>query len=85
VRAVGDVAPDGNGAAAKLPDLLRGLLGVDEPLRLRGLGKRPVLLRAFAGLELNVGENDVGARPGQGQRVSPADSARAPSDERDPP
>ena len=78
LRAVGDVAADGNGATAERADLLGRLLGVDESLSLRGLCERPVLVGALAGLELDVREHDVGTCPRQGQRVSPSDAARAP-------
>jgi hypothetical protein len=54
-------------------------------LCLRGLCERPVLVGALAGLELDVGEHNVGARLRQGQRVDPSDPPRAPGDERDPP
>jgi hypothetical protein len=84
LRAVGDVAADGDGAVAQRADLLGRLLGVDEALSLRGLCERPVLVGALARLELDVREHDIGACPRQRQRVSPSDAARAPGDERDP-
>ena len=85
--AVGHVALDGGRAAAERGDLLRGGLGVHEPLGPRRLRERPVSLRVLArvGLDLDVGDDDVGAGARKCQRVGSAEPARTAGDERDAP
>ena len=84
--AVGDVALDRGRPAAQRLDLLRGRLGVDEPLRAGDLRERPVPLGLLVGrlrLDLDVGDDDVRAGPGERQRVGAAEPARAAGDEGD--
>ena len=77
------VALDGGRAAAELLDLLRGLLRVDETLRLRHLGQRAVLgdVLRLVRLDLDVGDDHVGARLGEHEGVLAPEAARAAGDE----
>ena len=84
--AVRDVALDRGRAATHALDLLRGRLGVDDPLRLRDLGEDAVRLGSVGGLvrlDLDVRDHDVGARASERQRIGAAEAARAAGDERD--
>jgi hypothetical protein len=57
---------------------------VHHPLRDRGLGENPVVLRrARVRLDEDVGDRHVGPGPGERQRIGPAQAARAAGDERD--
>ena len=85
--AVGDVALDRGRAAAERLDLLRRRLGVDDPLRLRHLREHAVRLGGlgrFVRLDLDIGDDDVGACARERQRIRAAEAARAAGDERDP-
>ena len=84
---VGDVALDGGRAAAELLDLLRGLLRVDEALRLRHLRQRAVLgyVLRLVRFDQDVRDHDVGARLREHERVLPPEAARAAGDEGDAP
>jgi hypothetical protein len=83
--AVGDVAPDRGRAAAELLDLACGRLGVDEPLRASRLRQDAVRrgLLALVRLDLDVGDDHVGAGARERQRVGAAEPARAARHERD--
>ena len=84
--AVGHVAANGEGAPAERPDLLHRLLRVHHPLRDGRLRERPVALRgARVRLDEDVRDRDVGARPGERQRVGAPEPARAAGDESDAP
>ena len=82
---VGHVALDGSRAAAELLDLLRGLLRVDEALSLRHLRERAVLgcVLRLVRLDLDVGDDDVGACLCEHERVLAPEPARAARDEGD--
>src|SRR6266550_5489524 len=84
---VGHVALDGRRAATEGGDLLRGGLGVDEPLRPRRLSERPVTLRLLArvGLDLDVRDDDVCTGAPKCQRIGSTEPARAAGHERDAP
>ena len=71
--ALGHVAAARESAAPHLRDLLDRPLRVDHPLRAGRLRERTVLLGRLAriGLELDVGDRDVGPCPSQCQRVGP--------------
>src|SRR4030095_15846562 len=76
LRTIRDVALDGGRAAAQVAGFLRGLLGVDEALRTRRLGDRAVALGVLARvrLQLDVYDDDVGARSTHGQRIRAVDT-----------
>ena len=79
--AVGDVALDRSRPAAQTLDLRRRRLGVDDALLLRGLGEHAVALHGLGRLvrlDLDVRDDDVGARPGERQRVRAPEPAEPP-------
>ena len=85
--AIGDVALDRGGPTTHRLDLLRRLLRVDDPLRLRDLREHAVLLGRLGRLvrlDLDVGDDDVRAGLRQGERVRAAEPSRAAGDEGDP-
>ena len=85
--AIGHVALDGGRATAERGDLLRGRFREDEPLGPRRLRERAVTLRlgARVGLDLDVGDDDVGAGARKRQRVGPPEPARPARHERNAP
>ena len=77
--AVGDVAADGERSPPERADLLDGLLRVDEALRPRGGRERAPAVRLLRqlGLDEDVRDRDVRARPGERQRIRATEPARA--------
>ena len=84
--AVGDVALDRSRPPAETLDLLRGRLRVDDPLRLHHLREHAVRLGRLGRLvrlDLDVGDDHVGAAARERERVGTAEAARAAGDEGD--
>ena len=80
---VGHVHLDGESVATHLADLLRGRVRVHPTLRNRNLREHAArglcrLLQLGIVLDQDVGDDHVGARLGQRQRVLPPQSARGP-------
>ena len=81
--AVCDVAADGERAPPHRLDVADRLLGVHEPLLPGDSRKRAVAVGLLGELRFDeqVGDDDVGARPSERQRVGATRAPRSPRDE----
>ena len=85
LRAIGDVAADGDRLAPEPADLVDRLLSVHEPLLPCHRRERTVAIRLLRELRLDekVGDDHVGSRLRERQRVGAPEPARTAGDERD--
>ena len=85
--AVGHVALDRGRAAPQSLNLRRGRLRENESLRSRHRRENAVgvrLVRFRSRLHEQIGDHNVRAGPGEGERVGPPESTGSAGDERDP-